>query len=163
MATAARAVDAVKVYGRGPTEVRALDGVTIDFEQGRLTAIMGPSGSGKSTLLHCLAGLDTLTSGTVFIGDTDLTTLTDTQLTMLRRDRIGFVFQAFNLVPTLTAEENITLPLALGGPQARLRRGWTRSSVPSASPTGSGTGPRSSPAASSSGSPPLGRWSPGPS
>jgi putative ABC transport system ATP-binding protein len=112
---AARAVDAVKVYGRGPTEVRALDGVTIGFEQGRLTAIMGPSGSGKSTLLHCLAGLDTLTSGTVFIGDIDLTTLSDTELTKLRRDRVGFVFQAFNLVPTLTAAENITLPLALGG------------------------------------------------
>ena len=112
---AARAVGAVKVYGRGPTEVRALDGITIDFERGRLTAIMGPSGSGKSTLLHCLAGLDTLTSGTVYIGDTDLTTLTDTQLTTLRRDRIGFVFQSFNLVPTLTAEENITLPVALAG------------------------------------------------
>ena len=88
-AVAARAVDAVKVYGRGPTEVRALDGVTIDFEQGRLTAIMGPSGSGKSTLLHCLAGLDTLTSGKVFIGDTDLTTLNDKELTVLRRDRVG--------------------------------------------------------------------------
>jgi putative ABC transport system ATP-binding protein len=112
---AARAVDAVKVYGRGPTEVRALDGITISFEQGRLTAIMGPSGSGKSTLLHCLAGLDALTSGTVFIGDTDLTTLTDAQLTVLRRDRVGFVFQAYNLVPTLTAEENITLPVALAG------------------------------------------------
>ena len=112
---AARAVGAVKVYGRGATEVRALDGITIDFERGRLTAIMGPSGSGKSTLLHCLAGLDTLTSGTVYIGDTDLTTLTDTQLTTLRRDRIGFVFQSFNLVPTLTAEENITLPVALAG------------------------------------------------
>src|SRR5215207_10589523 len=98
---AARAVDAVKVYGRGATEVRALDGVSIGFEAGRLTAIMGPSGSGKSTLLHCLAGLDGLTSGAVFIGDTDLTTLNDTQLTMLRRQRVGFVFQAFNLVPTL--------------------------------------------------------------
>ena len=86
---AARAVDAVKVYGRGPTEVRALDGITIGFEAGRLTAIMGPSGSGKSTLLHCLAGLDTLTSGAVFIGDTDLTTLSDKQLTLLRRDRVG--------------------------------------------------------------------------
>ena len=86
---AARAVDAVKVYGRGPTEVRALDGISIGFEAGRLTAIMGPSGSGKSTLLHCLAGLDTLTSGAVFIGDTDLTTLNDKQLTLLRRDRIG--------------------------------------------------------------------------
>jgi putative ABC transport system ATP-binding protein len=115
---AARAVDAVKIYGRGPTEVRALDGISIEFEQGRLTAIMGPSGSGKSTLLHCLAGLDTLTSGRVFIGDTDLTTLSDTQLTKLRRDRVGFVFQAFNLVPTLTAEENITLPVALAGRKA---------------------------------------------
>ncbi len=114
-AIAARAVDAVKVYGKGATEVRALDGVTIDFEQGRLTAIMGPSGSGKSTLLHCLAGLDSLTSGTVFIGDTDLTTLNDNQLTILRRDRIGFVFQSFNLIPTLTAGQNITLPVALAG------------------------------------------------
>ena len=112
---AARAVDAVKVYGKGPTEVRALDGISISFEAGRLTAIMGPSGSGKSTLLHCLAGLDTLTSGAVFIGDTDLTTLSDKELTLLRRDRVGFVFQAFNLVPTLTAAENITLPIALAG------------------------------------------------
>jgi putative ABC transport system ATP-binding protein len=112
---AARAVDAVKVYGRGPTEVRALDGVTIEFEQGRLTAIMGPSGSGKSTLLHCLAGLDSLTSGKVFIGDTDLTGLSDNELTTMRRDRVGFVFQAFNLIPTLTAKENITLPIALAG------------------------------------------------
>src|SRR5262245_15871203 len=112
---AARAVDAVKVYGRGETEVRALDGVSVGFESGRLTAIMGPSGSGKSTLLHCLAGLDALTSGSVFIGDTDLTTLDDKRLTLLRRERVGFVFQAFNLVPTLTAEENIALPLALAG------------------------------------------------
>jgi putative ABC transport system ATP-binding protein len=112
---AARAVEAVKVYGKGATEVRALDGVSIGFHAGRLTAIMGPSGSGKSTLLHCLAGLDALTAGTVFIGDTDLTTLSDNELTRLRRDRIGFVFQAFNLIPTLTAEENITLPLALAG------------------------------------------------
>ena len=112
---AARAVHAVKVYGKGPTEVRALDGISINFEAGRLTAIMGPSGSGKSTLLHCLAGLDTLTSGAVFIGDTDLTTLSDKELTVLRRDRVGFVFQAFNLVPTLTAAENITLPIALAG------------------------------------------------
>jgi putative ABC transport system ATP-binding protein len=115
ISVAARAVEAVKMYGRGATEVRALDGVSIGFQAGRLTAIMGPSGSGKSTLLHCLAGLDALTSGTVFIGDTDLTTLSDTELTRLRRDRIGFVFQAFNLIPTLTAEENITLPLALAG------------------------------------------------
>lgn len=112
---AARTVDAVKVYGRGATEVRALQDVTIDFEAGHLTAIMGPSGSGKSTLLHCLAGLDTLTSGQVFIGDTDLTTLDDRSLTLLRRERVGFVFQSFNLIPTLTAKENITLPLALGG------------------------------------------------
>jgi putative ABC transport system ATP-binding protein len=115
MATAARVVDAVKVYGRGTTEVHALDGITVDFEQGRLTAIMGPSGSGKSTLLHCLAGLDKLTSGKVFVGDADLTTMNDKELTVLRRDRIGFVFQAFNLIPTLNAEENITLPVVLGG------------------------------------------------
>jgi putative ABC transport system ATP-binding protein len=112
---AARAVDAVKVYGSGPTMVRALDGISVKFEAGRFTAIMGPSGSGKSTLLHCLAGLDSLTDGTVYIGDTDLTTLNDKQLTLLRRERVGFVFQAFNLVPTLTAEENIGLPLALAG------------------------------------------------
>src|SRR4029079_5093696 len=110
---AARAVDAVKIYGQGDTEVRALDGVSIGFETGRLTAIMGPSGSGKSTLLYCLAGLDSLTSGAVYIGETDLTTLNDRGLTLLRRDRVGFVFQSYNLVPTLTAVENITLPLAL--------------------------------------------------
>jgi len=114
-AGAARAVDAVKVYGSGATEVRALDGVSASFDAARWTAIMGPSGSGKSTLLHCLAGLDTLTSGAVYIGDTDLTKLTDKQLTLLRRERIGFVFQSFNLVPTLTAEENIHLPVRLGG------------------------------------------------
>jgi putative ABC transport system ATP-binding protein len=113
--SAARACNAVKVYGRAATEVRALDDVSVDFEAGRLTAIMGPSGSGKSTLLHCMAGLDSLTSGSVFIGDTDLTTLSDRELTLLRRERIGFVFQAFNLVPTLTAAENIALPLTLGG------------------------------------------------
>ena len=119
---AARAVNAVKVYGRGATEVTALDDVTIDFEEAKLTAIMGASGSGKSTLLHCLAGLDTLTSGHVFIGDTDLTTLDDRHLTLLRRERVGFVFQSFNLVPTLTAKENITLPLALGG--KRVEAAW---------------------------------------
>jgi putative ABC transport system ATP-binding protein len=112
---AAHTVDATKVYGRGDAEVRALDGVTVDFGTGRFTAIMGPSGSGKSTLMHCLAGLDSLTSGSAWVGDTDLRTLKDRQLTKLRRDRIGFVFQAFNLVPTLSAEENITLPLALAG------------------------------------------------
>ncbi|MFC9061463.1 ABC transporter ATP-binding protein [Streptomyces sp. NPDC057074] len=117
---AARVVDAVKVYGGGDTAVRALDGVGVDFPAGRFTAIMGPSGSGKSTLMHCAAGLDTLTSGTARIGDTDLSTLDDRRLTLLRRDRVGFVFQAYNLVPTLTVAENITLPLDLAG-----RRGDT--------------------------------------
>ncbi len=112
---AARTADAVKVYGKGLTEVRALDGVTVEFAAGRYTAIMGPSGSGKSTLLHCVAGLDSLTSGKAFIGDADLSTLNDHQLTILRRDHVGFVFQAFNLVPTITAEENISLPLLLAG------------------------------------------------
>ena len=112
---AARAVNAVKLYGSAETSVRALDGVNVDFAPGCFTAIMGPSGSGKSTLLHCLAGLDTLTSGSIAIGDTILGTLRERQLTRLRRDRIGFVFQAFNLLPTLTAAENITLPLALAG------------------------------------------------
>jgi putative ABC transport system ATP-binding protein len=115
LATAASTDHAVKIYGSGLTEVRALDDVTVSFEKGRFTAIMGPSGSGKSTLLHCIAGLDTLTSGRVFIGDQDLSALDDRNLTLLRRDRVGFVFQAFNLVPTLTAAENITLPLALAG------------------------------------------------
>ncbi|MGD9705740.1 MAG: ABC transporter ATP-binding protein [Acidimicrobiia bacterium] len=112
---AAGAVDAMKIYGSGDSEVRALDGVTVTFEPSRFSAIMGPSGSGKSTLMHCLAGLDTLTSGAVFIGETYLATLNDKQLTELRREQVGFVFQAYNLVPTLTAYENITLPLALGG------------------------------------------------
>ncbi|MET0902681.1 MAG: ABC transporter ATP-binding protein [Acidimicrobiales bacterium] len=112
---AARALDATKVYGSGDTEVRALDDVTIDFGEGVFTAIMGPSGSGKSTLMHCVAGLDSLTSGQVFIGDTDLTTLRDKELTQVRRDKVGFVFQSFNLIPTLTAHENITLPLDLAG------------------------------------------------
>jgi len=112
---AARAVDLVKTYGSGETTVRALDGVSVEFGRGEFTAIMGPSGSGKSTLMHCLAGLDSATSGSVQIGDTDLTDLSDKQMTALRRDRIGFVFQAFNLVPTLTAQENITLPLDIAG------------------------------------------------
>ncbi|WP_392755765.1 ABC transporter ATP-binding protein [Streptomyces sp. LN590] len=114
-ATAARVVDAVKIYGTGETEVRALDGVSVDFPAGRFTAIMGPSGSGKSTLMHCAAGLDTLTSGSALIGDTDLSALDDRRLTLLRRQRIGFVFQAFNLIPTLTVGENITLPMDLAG------------------------------------------------
>ncbi|MEU6670934.1 ABC transporter ATP-binding protein [Streptomyces sp. NPDC046727] len=112
---AARVVDAVKVYGGGDTAVRALDRVDVTFPAGRFTAIMGPSGSGKSTLMHCAAGLDTLTSGAAYIGDTELGALDDRRLTLLRRDRIGFVFQAFNLVPTLTVAENITLPLDLAG------------------------------------------------
>jgi putative ABC transport system ATP-binding protein len=112
---AAGAVDARKTYGVGDAAVHALDGVTIAFEPSRFTAIMGPSGSGKSTLLHCLAGLDTLSEGAVYIGDTYLAALGDKDLTELRRKQVGFVFQAYNLVPTLTAEENITLPLMLGG------------------------------------------------
>ncbi len=111
----ARTVDAVKVYGSGQTAVRALDGVTVEIEQGRYTAIMGPSGSGKSTLMHCVAGLDTLTSGSVFIEDVELGTLSDKELTLLRREKVGFVFQSFNLIPTLNAEENITLPIDLAG------------------------------------------------
>ena len=114
-APAARAVQATKTYGEGDTIVRALDGIDAEFEHGRFTAIMGPSGSGKSTLMHCLAGLDTLTSGQVFIGDTDLSSLKEKELTTLRRDKVGFVFQAFNLIPTLTALENITLPMSLAG------------------------------------------------
>jgi putative ABC transport system ATP-binding protein len=110
---ASRAVDATKVYGAGETAVRALDGVTVSFPAGEFTAIMGPSGSGKSTLLHCLAGLDALTSGEVFIGDVEVTALDEKGRTRLRRDRVGFIFQSYNLVPTLTAEENIRLPLNL--------------------------------------------------
>jgi putative ABC transport system ATP-binding protein len=112
---AAGATDARKTYGVGDAAVHALDGVSIAFEPGRFTAIMGPSGSGKSTLLHCLAGLDSLTSGAVFIGDVQLADLNDKQLTELRRRQVGFVFQAFNLIPTLTARENIMLPMMLGG------------------------------------------------
>jgi putative ABC transport system ATP-binding protein len=112
---AAGAIDAVKTYGVGDAQVRALDGVTVSFEEGHFTAIMGPSGSGKSTLLHCLAGLDGLTSGATYIGDTYLASLKDKELTELRRTQVGFVFQAFNLVPTLNAEENIRLPMTLGG------------------------------------------------
>jgi putative ABC transport system ATP-binding protein len=111
----ARVVDAVKIYGSRETAVRALDGVTVDFEAGRFTAIMGPSGSGKSTLMHCIAALDSLTSGQVFIAGRELGSMSEKELTLLRRDRLGFVFQAFNLLPTLTAIENITLPLSLGG------------------------------------------------
>ena len=108
-------VEGVKVYGSGATLVRALDGVTADFASGEFCAVMGPSGSGKSTLLHCLAGLDQLTSGTVLIDEVELRGLSDKAMTLLRRERVGFVFQSFNLVPTLTARENIVLPLTLAG------------------------------------------------
>jgi putative ABC transport system ATP-binding protein len=118
----ARAQQASKYYGRGDTAVWALAEVDVDIEGGRYTAVMGPSGSGKSTLMHCLAGLDTLSSGRILIGDTDLSTLSDKELTLLRRERIGFIFQAYNLIPTLTAEENITLPTTLGGKAAD--RAW---------------------------------------
>ncbi len=119
---AAHTVDLCKIYGQGETQVTALDNVNVEFERGRFTAIMGPSGSGKSTLMHCVAALDTITSGKIFIGDVDLSELNDKQLTRLRRDNIGFVFQAFNLIPTLTAAENITLPVDLAG--GRIDREW---------------------------------------
>ena len=112
---AAGAINASKICGKDDSEVRALDDVTVDFALGQFTAIMGPSGSGKSTLMHCLAGLDALTSGRVLIGDTDLAQLDDKQLTSLRREKVGFIFQAYNLIPTLSALENITLPMDLGG------------------------------------------------
>lgn len=112
---AARALGATKLYGSGDTAVAALQDVSVDFGRGQFTAVMGASGSGKSTLMHCLAGLDTLTAGQVFIGDTDLSQLNDHALTLLRRDRVGFVFQSFNLIPTLSAKENILLPLSLAG------------------------------------------------
>jgi putative ABC transport system ATP-binding protein len=111
----AEAIDLVKVYGEGGTSVRALDGVSVEFPSAHYTAIMGPSGSGKSTLMHCMAGLDNATSGVARIGSQNLTDLNDDALTRLRRDRVGFVFQAFNLVPTLSASENITLPLDIAG------------------------------------------------
>ena len=113
--SAARLIGATKVYKTGADEVRALDGVDVEFATGAFTAIMGPSGSGKSTLMHCLGGLDQLTSGAAYIGDVDLTTLAERELTRLRRTKIGFVFQAFNLIPSLNARENIALPLSLSG------------------------------------------------
>lgn len=112
---ATRAEGVVKIFGSGATEVRALDSVSVRFETGAFSAIMGPSGSGKSTLLHCLCGLEPLDGGAVFVGDTELGTLSERQRTLLRRDRIGFVFQTFNLVPVLTARENITLPMMMAG------------------------------------------------
>ena len=119
---AARASNATKIYGKGDTLVTALDSVDISFETGKFSAIMGPSGSGKSTLMHCMAGLDNLSSGKVFIGDTDLTELSEKELTLLRRSNIGFIFQSFNLVPTLNALENITLPIDLSG--NKVDRDW---------------------------------------
>jgi len=118
------AKDLSKVYGDGPNAVHALDEVTIGFDTGAFAAIMGPSGSGKSTLMHCLAGLDTVTSGSVMIGDTELSGLPDRELTLLRRHRVGFVFQSFNLLPALTAEQNIRLPLELAGREPD--PGWFR-------------------------------------
>ncbi|MBQ0987251.1 ABC transporter ATP-binding protein [Streptomyces sp. F63] len=119
---AARARKVVKAYGSGETRVLALDGVDVDIDRGRLTAIMGPSGSGKSTLMHCLAGLDTVTAGEIHLGGTQITGLKDKKLTQLRRDRVGFIFQAFNLLPTLNALENITLPMDIAG--RKPERGW---------------------------------------
>ena len=116
--TAIRAHELRKVYGQGDTAVAALDGVSVDFGVGRFTAIMGPSGSGKSTLMHCLAGLDTPTDGQVLLGETELTRLPDAELTRIRRDRVGFVFQSFNLLPMLSANDNILLPLELGNRKA---------------------------------------------
>ena len=126
-ASAARATGLSKVYGLGDTSVYALNDVSVDFHTGEFTAIMGPSGSGKSTLMHCLAGLDVPTAGTVRIGDTELTGLSDRKMTQLRRDRIGFVFQSFNLVPTLTALENITLPIDIAG--RKVDRNWLDSVI----------------------------------
>ncbi|GHG77342.1 ABC transporter ATP-binding protein [Streptomyces griseocarneus] len=114
-AVAARATDLTKVYGQGETQVVALDAVSVEFRQAEFTAIMGPSGSGKSTLMHCMAGLDSVSGGSARIGDTELTSLNDKKLTRLRRDKIGFIFQAFNLLPTLNALENITLPMDIAG------------------------------------------------
>ncbi|HZJ07203.1 MAG TPA: ABC transporter ATP-binding protein [Nocardioidaceae bacterium] len=132
---AARTIDLRKVYGRGDAEVAALDGVSVEFYRGEFTAVMGPSGSGKSTLLHCMAGLDAPTQGQVFLGDVELSTLKDKRLTQLRRDKIGFVFQSFNLVPTLSARENIELPLSIAG--RKPEPGWFDSVIESV-----GLGPR---------------------
>ena len=115
-------MELTKTYGKGEAEVVALDRVSLELYAGEFTAIMGPSGSGKSTLMHCMAALDTATAGSVFVGTTELSTLKDKALTRLRRDQIGFVFQSFNLVPTLTAEENILLPLSIAG--RRPEKGW---------------------------------------
>jgi putative ABC transport system ATP-binding protein len=112
---AARAIDASKIYGSGEAEVRALNGINVEFQSSRLTAIMGPSGSGKSTLLHCMAGLDRLTSGRIFLGDVEISGASEKELTLIRRDKLGFIFQSYNLIPTLNALENMTLPMSLAG------------------------------------------------
>ena len=155
---AARTVGLSKVYGQGETRVVALDNVSIDFADGEFTAIMGPSGSGKSTLLHCAAALDSASAGQVFLGDVELGGLKDKALTQLRRDRIGFIVQSLNLVPTLSARENILLPLAIAGRQPE-QDFTTWSSRRWGCVTDLTTGPRSSPVASSSGSPVRGRCS----
>ena len=154
---AARTVDVSKTYGTGDAAVTALDHVSVDLYEGEFTAVMGPSGSGKSTLMHCLAALDDVTSGQVFVAEVELTTLKDKELTRLRRDRIGFVFQSFNLVPTLTAEENITLPLSIAGRKPD-RSGTARSWRRWGSRTDSGTARTRSPGASSSAWRSPGRW-----
>ncbi len=150
-ATAARATGVTKAYGMGDARVLALDNVDVAIEAGRFTAIMGPSGSGKSTLLHVLAGLDRPSEGQITIGDADITKMNDKQLTLLRRDRIGFIFQSFNLLPTLTAAENIALPSKIAG-RSQIPSGCSPSSRPSASGTASRTGRRSCPVASNSAS-----------
>ena len=148
---AAQAIDLRKVYGQGDAAVEALRGISVSFDAGEFTAIMGASGSGKSTLLHCLAGLDMPTSGRVMIGDVDLVTLKEKELTELRRDKVGFVFQAFNLIPTLNAAENITLPLDIAGRE--VDRAWFDQVVAAVGMSDRLTHkPWSSPAVSSSGS-----------
>ena len=146
-----------RVYGRGPDAVRAVDDVHLEFPRGGWTAVMGPSGSGKSTLLHCAAGLERVDAGQVLLGDTDITAASDDELTALRRTRIGFVFQSFNLIGSLTAEQNVALPLRLAGRRPPRRR-CARCSPRSGWATGPGTGRASCPAGSSSGWPSRGRW-----
>ena len=156
-AAAARAVEARKTYGTGDAAVHALAGVTVDFPEHEFTAIMGPSGSGKSTLMQCVAGLDRLTGGAAYIGDTDISKLSKNQLTLLRRDRLGFIFQQYNLIPSLTSRENILLPLTLAG--AKPDQAWFDEIVRTVgSRTGSATCPASCPVASSSGSPSPVPW-----
>ncbi|GAB3889172.1 hypothetical protein GCM10027612_31060 [Microbispora bryophytorum subsp. camponoti] len=149
---AASARNLTKTYGQGDTKVHALRGADLDLPRGRFTAIMGPSGSGKSTLMHCLAGLDQPSGGTVTVAGTDLGSLDDDALTIFRREHIGFVFQSFNLLPMLTAGENIVLPLSWAVAGSTTRRGSAHACSPTSSawPAGSATGPRSCPAVSSS-------------